>query len=196
MHNKNIYTDSRVLKTKNLCKQALLSLLEHQPLNEITVINIVETAKITRGTFYNHYKDKEDLFIEMIDEVVLSMVNSYREPYLNKKSFKISDIASSSLKLFDSVYQNAEFYTTVINSNMLFIFQSKLCNGIEILVLNDLRNHNPKINPAILAQYQAYAITGLIIEWVKDDFKYSPKYMSAQLMEIAKIPASQTLYKI
>ena len=48
--------DRRVRKTKRAMTEALASLLEKKPLNEISVREISEIADINRGTFYLHYQ--------------------------------------------------------------------------------------------------------------------------------------------
>ncbi|MFC7560067.1 TetR-like C-terminal domain-containing protein [Paenibacillus farraposensis] len=45
---------------------------------------------------------------------------------------------------------------------------------------------NNHINREIQTSYYAYAILGMIIEWVNRDFHHSPRYMAEQLLEIVK----------
>lgn len=40
------------------------------------------------------------------------------------------------------------------------------------------------INPELYASYQAYAIWGLIVAWIQNDFEHSTHYMSEQLLKI------------
>ena len=52
--------DPRVVKTRSSLRKALVYLMKHEKLENISVQKITETANITRGTFYLHYKDKRD----------------------------------------------------------------------------------------------------------------------------------------
>ncbi len=52
-------TDPRVVKTRNSLRKALVYLMRREKLEDISVQKITETANITRGTFYLHYKDKK-----------------------------------------------------------------------------------------------------------------------------------------
>ncbi len=46
------------VKSKKLIRSALITLLEKkQEITNITVSDIVKTANINRGTFYNHYNN-------------------------------------------------------------------------------------------------------------------------------------------
>ncbi len=61
--------DLRVIRTKKLIKEALLTLIEKQGFDSITVKDIAKQAEINRGTFYSHYEDKYDLMNAYIDEI-------------------------------------------------------------------------------------------------------------------------------
>ena len=60
-------TDARVKYTKMVLKKALLELMQHKPVNKITVKEICERAELNRATFYAHYSDCFDL-LESIEE--------------------------------------------------------------------------------------------------------------------------------
>ena len=63
-------TDARVKYTKMVLKKALLELMQHKPVNKITVKEICERAELNRATFYAHYSDCFDL-LESIEEDLL-----------------------------------------------------------------------------------------------------------------------------
>ena len=48
-------------ETLFLFAKAIKSLIKKQPLDKITVTDIVSTAGKTRQTFYRHFQDKYDL---------------------------------------------------------------------------------------------------------------------------------------
>lgn len=58
-------TDARVKYTKMVLKKALLELMQHKPVNKITVKEICERAELNRATFYAHYSDCFDLLESM-----------------------------------------------------------------------------------------------------------------------------------
>ena len=47
-----------------------------------------------------------------------------------------------------------------------------------------IENKNTDIDYQISASYQSYALFGMIVEWVKGGFKYTPPYMAEQLIKI------------
>lgn len=60
--------DRRIKKTKQALNQALFTLLDEKTFQQITITDIVTVADVNRGTFYKHYRDKEELLDSIIDE--------------------------------------------------------------------------------------------------------------------------------
>ncbi|RHW34015.1 TetR/AcrR family transcriptional regulator [Lysinibacillus yapensis] len=190
------YLDKRIIKTKRLLKNSFLQLLQEEEFEDISITSIVERARISRVTFYNHYDNKENLLNEIIDDVITDFVNAYREPYQTLKNFSIKDVKTTSLRVFDHVYRNATFYKAIVHSYLLTFFSSQLTLAIKKLGETDFRVSDSKINHDLYTTYLAYAIPGLIIEWVKDGMKYSPIYMSEQLMSIMIMSPEQRIKKL
>jgi AcrR family transcriptional regulator len=68
--NKAEKIDRRVSRTRNALREALLSLIEEQDYSTITVEEITARANIGRTTFYLHYRDKEDLLLEELADLM------------------------------------------------------------------------------------------------------------------------------
>jgi AcrR family transcriptional regulator len=197
MVSKNDYIDKRIIRSKKVMKDALLSLMFEKDLREITVTDIVRIADINRGTFYKHYQYIEDILKEITDEVISDLIDSYREPYKNMELFELNKLTTSAIKVFDHVKRFADFYSLTVRGNTLAGFQHRFCSLLKDLALNDFNGAlpNSKINMELNAGYQAYAILGLIIEWINGGFKYSSSYMAEQLLEIIKHNQSGSVYK-
>lgn len=198
MSTKVDYIDKRIMKSKKAMKDALLSLMQEKDFKEISISDIVRLADLNRGTFYKHYQFKEDLLSEIIDEVITSLVDSYRDPYKNKEVFEVNKLTTSAIKVFDHVSKYSNFYALIVQTNALAGFQQKFCNVLKDLTLNDIMTDslpNMKIDRELHASYQAYAILGLIIEWVNGGFKYSSSYLAEQLLEIIKLKSTSSIIK-
>ncbi len=65
--------DLRVKKTKAAIHNAFLELLAEKGFGSITVKDIAESAEINRKTFYFHYDTKEDVYNEIMTEVLDSI---------------------------------------------------------------------------------------------------------------------------
>jgi AcrR family transcriptional regulator len=197
MSSKNDYMDRRIIRSKKVMKNALLSLMLEKEFRETTVTDIVRIAEINRGTFYKHYHFTEDILKEITDEVISDLIDSFREPYKNMEVFELNKLTTSAIKVFEHVKRFADFYSLTVQTTTLAGFQHRFCSIFKELALNDFYYDlpNPKINTALNAGYQAYAIFGLIIEWINGGFKYSSSYMAEQLLEIIKHNQSGSVYK-
>jgi AcrR family transcriptional regulator len=189
--------DRRIIRSKKVMKNALLSLMLEKEFRETTVTDIVRIAEINRGTFYKHYHFTEDILKEITDEVISDLIDSFREPYKNMEVFELNKLTTSAIKVFEHVKRFADFYSLTVQTTTLAGFQHRFCSIFKELALNDFYYDlpNPKINTALNAGYQAYAIFGLIIEWINGGFKYSSSYMAEQLLEIIKHNQSGSVYK-
>lgn len=183
---KSLTIDRRILKSKTALKDALLDLMQTNDFKKISITDIVHLANLNRGTFYKHYQDKEQLLEEIIDEVIKDLTASYRAPYENVTVFEVSKLTASTIKIFEHVAAHENFYTLLGKSNILTGLQTQVCNELIRLISNDLSHNliNTKINVSIIASYQAYAIWGMITEWIESEFQYPADYMAEQLLEI------------
>lgn len=190
-------TDRRILKSKIALKESLLSLMQSHDFKEITITDIVLRADLNRGTFYKHYQYKEELLDEIVDDVITDLIASYREPYQHTETFALKDLTSSAIKIFEHVDKHATFYTLVVKSRALSGFQIRIGNELKRLTLQDLEDWqpNPEINYELFASYQAYAILGMIMEWIHDDFKYTANYMAKQLLAFLHISPMNAVYR-
>ncbi|AMM94410.1 TetR family transcriptional regulator [Peribacillus simplex] len=198
MSNNNTGIDRRIRKSKLALRDSLISLMQHKDFREISITDIVERADLNRGTFYKHYQYKEELLEEVMEDVIADLIISYREPYKNVDTFTINELTASVIKIFEHVANYANIYTLILKSNAWPKLLERICNELKKLPLEDLEDYrpNPKINKELASSYQAYAILGMIIEWVNTGFKYSADYMAEQLLEIIGNKPVNAVYKI
>ena len=186
MSNQSSNLDRRIRKSQRSLKDALLTLMQTKNFKNISITDIVRLADLNRGTFYKHYVDKEELLAEIIDEVIKDLTISYRAPYENLTEFEVSKLTASAIKIFEHVEAHANFYALLGKSNILSDLQTRVCDELIQLISHDLSNNleNTKLNSKLIASYQAYAIWGMITEWVDSNFTYTADYMAEQLLEI------------
>lgn len=196
MSTNNSPIDRRIKKSRTSLKEALLTLMQQKEFKEISITDIVQEADLNRGTFYNHYQYKEDLLEDIIDDVISDLVSSYRDPYQDSEIFELKNLSSSAIKVFEHVAKFSTFYTLAAKSKTLTGFQYKVCDILRNLSLQDLEESspNPNINRELFASYHAYAILGMIIEWIDGEFKYNAAYMAEQLLEILKSNPINAIY--
>lgn len=61
--------DKRSQKTLDAIYEALRSLLSEKEYGEIKVADLLSTSHISRGAFYSHFKDKDDVLSSLCDNI-------------------------------------------------------------------------------------------------------------------------------
>lgn len=70
--------DPRIVRTKAALREALISLMEERGFDGFTVNDLCQRAGLNRGTFYNHFEDKDDL-LQTFENEVLRGLAVFRE---------------------------------------------------------------------------------------------------------------------
>lgn len=66
--------DRRIQRSRELLHEALGSLIREKPYDHITVAEILDRAKISRSTFYIHFRDKDDLLTSSMRALLLGVL--------------------------------------------------------------------------------------------------------------------------
>lgn len=64
--------DRRIQKTEALLRDALAALIREKPYDDIVVKEILDRANVGRSTFYTHFRDKDELLLSGIQEMLRS----------------------------------------------------------------------------------------------------------------------------
>ena len=69
----------RVRRTKILLREALISLIEEQGFDALTVGELTERAMVSRAAFYRNYQDKYELVEQIFEEAMSSLFEAIGE---------------------------------------------------------------------------------------------------------------------
>jgi AcrR family transcriptional regulator len=149
-------SDRRVIYTKKVIKESLLLLLENNPLNKITVKQVCLEAEINRGTFYRHYVDIIDLYVEIESE------------FINQISADIN-VDNSISTLLNLIYKNQGFYREFFNNHLESHRIKKLLNEVFMNHAMQMLDDKNTMTESLHAQsrFMYYGILGMIIEWTR-----------------------------
>ncbi|EHJ07425.1 TetR/AcrR family transcriptional regulator [Staphylococcus simiae] len=123
------YQRKTALTKKNI-KNSLITLLETNKFDLITVNQIIEEAEITRSTFYRYYEDKYNLLSE-IEEEILKHIHEERNKI--DEVFEKEDIFN--VEMFLLLFKGLEKYSKTIGillgNNGDSSFEMKIKNEIS-----------------------------------------------------------------
>ena len=118
------------LKTKRIIQEALIELLQEQAFNQISTVHLTKQAKISRSSFYTHYRDKYDL-IDRYQRDLFQQFEYIFETYGEDKREAII----RTLKLV----REERLVTALLSENGTKEIQNFLRHKLQILMDEDLR---------------------------------------------------------
>ncbi|MBB1062539.1 TetR/AcrR family transcriptional regulator [Limosilactobacillus fastidiosus] len=96
-------TNLKYLRTENSIRDAVVTLINDEGLNKITVRQISTLAHINRTTFYRHYLDKPDLISKYRDNFLEQVSKIVREELPNVTNYYNLDSIGTPYSLFKRI---------------------------------------------------------------------------------------------
>ncbi|HHY60917.1 MAG TPA: TetR/AcrR family transcriptional regulator [Clostridia bacterium] len=184
--------DKRVQRTKALIREALVSLIEDKGFDALTVRDIATRAKINRGTFYLHYRDKFDL----LDQTLAELIAGVQEILLGIARLPAAEVAggqgllTAATKLFAYFQSNARLMRAILATKGSQAFQDQVKqamwhNIFEKKLITLIKRENLLVPPEYLISYLAGAHAGLLREWLERGCPEAPEEMARILIHLS-----------
>ena len=170
--------DRRSQRTRHLVSAAFVQLLKEKGYSAISVSDIIERANIGRSTFYSHYRDKDDLFVNELDRVI---------ELLNKRmSTQQAMPFFPSLGLFQHVGEQYQLYKALLWSPGIDLLTKHLQKSLSDRIEKELQKSGREFeaSPAILANFIAGSFLTLLNWWLENKMLYSPEEMDAMFKRL------------
>lgn len=178
--------DPRVIRTKSLIIQALVDLTKETPYKKIKIQDITQTANIARQTFYLHYKSKDEVLINYIDNVFDSFYQEI-EGHIIASPDPGEIIA---WHLFNQWLQHADFAKLIIAADVEHLVIKIFRNYITRIMGLYIRNHSMPLNdPEALGftvDYLAGASWMVLQRWTESNFRYPLDKLSKLYFQISR----------
>lgn len=175
-------TDRRVRRTRDTLGDALVELIREKPFDDITVQQILDRAGVSRSTFYEHYRDKHDLFLSDVEdffEMMSSLLTRNSAPM--RRLAPLAELLSHFVEFRDFIAATA---ASGKMADVEMLGRGYFARSIE----ERLRLAGVKAEPAQLAA-QAHALTGsmfaLIDWWMDRGMKTDPREVDAMFHRLA-----------
>ncbi|RUT35473.1 TetR/AcrR family transcriptional regulator [Paenibacillus zeisoli] len=108
--------DRRILRTKQMLREALMELIEQNGYEGISVTQLTEKAGLNRGTFYLHYRDLQDLLDKCSDYMLegwLSIMRDFNP--LEAQNSKYLNVPNPQIvKIYEYFKQNSWFFKVIL----------------------------------------------------------------------------------
>ena len=175
------------LETRKRLIQAAMDLVLEKGYDVITIQDITDRADLGYGTFYLHFKNKEDLVWSGIKERVAATQKQVEQQFASIIPPQIEYYGY--VKMFEHAAVNQELYRIMLGGKGSTI----LTNRIQELLAADIVNHlktetaeilaDFRLPPEVLAQVLTGAITRLMLWWIETPNSYTLEQMAGMLYE-------------
>ncbi|WP_342552572.1 TetR-like C-terminal domain-containing protein [Paenibacillus sp. FSL R7-0652] len=177
--------------TKTALAHSLKSLMEHTPLNKITVKHLVEDCGVNRQTFYYHFQDIYALLGWIYETEAVESIHAYRSYDTWTEGF---------YKIFCYIENNKAFCCNTLESlgrSHLDGYLYQVTHDLIMGVIDELAC-GIKVtgeDKEFAANFYTLAFTGLLIQWMRDGLKEPPQRIIAKLSELIEGNVLRALHK-
>lgn len=171
MQDEGARVDPRVLRTRRLLQDALLSLARERSLDEISVADVADRATVNRSTFYQHYPDTDTLLADALDAqaaLVGADLTQIRPGTADPETPEVL------VRYATHVAENVALYRSALGEHGSPVAVTRLRRRIGALALEGLALHG---RPAALstmplpiaAAALAGSVIGVLVAWLERD---------------------------
>ncbi|BBH23073.1 TetR family transcriptional regulator [Paenibacillus baekrokdamisoli] len=196
MSTKSPRTDPRVLRTRQLIRDAFIDLLQEIELEKITVNRIAERATINRVTFYLHYRDIPDM-LERIADDMIKEIHAILEDVRDQSHVDLD--WSTLLRMLEHIAENSKFYKVLLASKRISVFTDRLMNlMVDVITIRFEKRDASSSDSAVSVPkdiaiwYGSSAFIGTIVCWLRNDMPYTPLFLAKQLSLLFRLHQNTT----
>jgi AcrR family transcriptional regulator len=176
--------DPRVVRTRQLLRDALVSLIAEKGFDAITVQDIADRATLNRATFYLHYQDKHDLLIKSLHDAIDELMADIG-PTEENAPLIVDGPQRPIVQVFQHVAQHARFFQVMMGAEGVPAFIAGVRDYMAAITLHWLTALQPDPEKSIVpleivANSLSWSLLGVLIWWLDHGLPQSPEYMAEQ----------------
>jgi len=190
--------DPRVVRTRQMLSEALVSLIEEKGFDAITVQDITDRAGLNRATFYLHYQDKQDLLVKSLRDAIDELVADIGASTDEQGQLVFDESLRPIKAAFEHVAQHAHFYRVMMSAEGVPSFIAGVRDYIAEITLRWLKALQPDSRQSvvpleIVANSLSWSVLGVLIWWLEHDLPHPPDYMAEQFRLLITLNLWQVL---
>lgn len=195
-------TDRRIARSKRALRTALIELMEERGLDGLSVNDLCARADLNRGTFYNHFHDKDDLLTTLEDEIIADLECIQEQ----MKGLTVMDLVRYRTRkqplpflvdLFDYLREQGDFLHAVTGPGGDIRFAPRLRDSVCANLIQSILHERYRENPTPFVEYYvaffATAYLGVIEHWIETGMKESSEEMALIAMRLFFIKPGESI---
>ena len=159
--------DRRIQRTQGLLREALHSLIREKAYDRVSVREILDRANVGRSTFYTHFRDKDELLVSGIHD----MLHSVQSTKLPSSAKWYERLIGFSLPIFEYHYQHRRAGEARMGARGRAILHEHFRRVLVELLADEVRKNSRsrgriagQVHPDLLVEYLASTFI-LVLNW-------------------------------
>jgi len=172
--------DRRVLRTRRVLREALVSLILERGWDGVRVQDICDRADVGRSTFYTHFVDKEDLLIGGLEDLGKSL----RERFTPRTGSK--EPLSFVPGLIEHAWEQKRLFRAIIGKRGGVVVQQRFRAQVVQLVRHDLSSTLPSSPERdAVVHFIAGALMEVLTWWLESRDPWPQEQVAGLFREMA-----------
>ena len=194
--------DRRLVKTKRALSAAFLELMEECGYDGFTINELCERADVNRGTFYNHYRDK-DAVLNALEAEFFDGLQGFEEKLLSVSMAQVA-LCNARKKplpllvdLFDYLREQGDYLHAVLGDGgdpgFDAYMRDTICTEFVKSILHERYRNSDDPFVSYYIAFFASAYMGVITKWVETGMKESSQEMARIAMRLLFIKPGESI---
>jgi AcrR family transcriptional regulator len=181
------HLDRRVQRTRKSLQDSLMALILEEGYDEISIQDITEKANLGRATFYLHFKDKDELLLEVMNQLIIDFME--QAPQLTEAQWRLED-TKTIIKLFDFAAAHYDLYRILTIGSGGITASRQLHHSIAeniqgfIQAEIDTLDAQPVLPIDFIANHFSGSLLATIYWWLDNDLPYSAEEMATMFQKV------------
>ena len=194
--------DPRIARSRAALREAFIALIEERGIDGFSVGDLCASAGLNRGTFYNHFRDKESLLASFEDEVIEGLGGVLAK----FQSIKLRELAACSLmhrplpmlvELYDYLREEGPFLHAMLGPGGDARFGMRLreavCGRFVRSLLHERYQNDPSAFTRYYISFYSGAYLGVISEWIDSGMTETSEEMALISMRLLFIKPGESI---
>lgn len=183
--------DKRIIKTKSKLKSAYFKLLNLNPDINISVSYLCKNAKINRSTFYLHYSNIEEMYLDFYNDTFKEFENVTKNYIEGLTDFILNENANLDYfkNIFTLIRENYKIYNTIFKKEDITNINNKFTKYGKNLFIKFVGENYNSINNITSDYYYTYISSGflsIINKWIDEEMNISDIDMAEMITQFLK----------
>lgn len=194
--------DPRIARSRAALREAFIALVEERGIDGFSVGDLCTSAGLNRGTFYNHFRDKESLLASFEDEVIEDLGGVLAK----FQSIKLRELAACNLthrplpmlvELYDYLREEGPFLHAMLGPGGDARFGMRLreavCGRFVRSLLHERYQNDPSAFTRYYISFYSGAYLGVISEWIDSGMTETSEEMALISMRLLFIKPGESI---